>query len=86
MAEMRPIARCYNRDFADSESFVTCTLLGSLSQYKISAASKETGMAWSIDVEGLEKVNCMRSNGTYVAVGGFSNGGRGLVEVYEVPQ
>ena len=41
-------------------------------------------MVWSEETKGLEKVNCMRSNGTYIAVGGFSNGGKGLIEVYGV--
>jgi len=69
-------------DFADSETFVTCTLLGSLSQYSIGVGSTGTGMVWSGDVKELEKVNCMRSNGTYIVVGGFSSGGKGLAEVY----
>ena len=67
------------RDFAGLEDFVTCTLLGSLSQYEVGAGSTKI---WSRSAEKLEKVNCMRSNGKYIAVGGFSNGGKGLVEVY----
>jgi hypothetical protein len=63
---------------------VTCTLLGSLAQYKVSAGSMEDGIVWSRDMEQLEKVNCMRSNGAHIVVGGFSNGGKGLVEVYGV--
>ena len=39
-------------------------------------------MVWSRDLKGLERVNCMRSNGTYIVAGGFSNCGKGLVEVY----
>lgn len=74
------IESCHHRDFAGSENFVTCTLLGSLSQYEVGAGSTKI---WSRAVEKLEKVNCMRSNGKYVVVGGFSNGGEGLVEVYE---
>ena len=76
------IERCYHRDFVDPENFVTCTLLGSLSQYKIGVGLTETGVVWSKGVANLEKVNCMRSTGTHIAVGGFSNGGKGLVEVY----
>lgn len=61
---------------------MACTLLGSLSQYNVSVGSSETGIVWSRGVKELEKVNCMRSNGTYIVVGGFSNGGKGLAEVY----
>lgn len=61
---------------------MACTLLGSLSQYKVGVGSAEVGMVWSRDTKELEKVNCMRSNGTYIVVGGFSDGGKGLVEVY----
>lgn len=80
----KPIENRHRRDFTTSETFVTCTLLGSLSQYKIGAGSTEDGIVWSRAVEQLEKVNAMRSNGTYVVVGGFSDGGKGLVEVYGV--
>ncbi|KAF9645295.1 WD40 repeat-like protein [Thelephora ganbajun] len=69
-------------DFADSESFLTCTLLGSLSRYNASVGSTETGIVWSRDVKELKKANCMQSNRTYIVVGGFSNGGKGLAEVY----
>ena len=72
---------CY-RDFVDSEHFTTCTLLGSLSQYQVGVGPTEAGIVWSRKVEQLEKVNCMRQNGSCIAVGGFSNGGKGLVEVY----
>ena len=40
-------------------------------------------MVWSRNVKELEKVNCMRSNGMYTVVGGFSSGSKGLAEVYE---
>jgi len=53
-------------DFTTSESFVACTLMGSLSQYKVGAGSTEGGIVWSRDVEQLEKVNCMRSNGAFI--------------------
>jgi hypothetical protein len=76
------VERCNYRDFADSASLITCTLLGSLSRYNVSVGSTETGVVWSRDMKELEKVNCMRSNGTYIVVGGFSNGGKGLAEVY----
>jgi len=69
-------------DFVGSEDLVTCTLLGSLSWYEVGVESTLATMNWSRNVERLEKVNCMRSNGKYVAVGGFSNDGKGLVEVY----
>jgi len=72
----------YRRDFMDPENFVTCTLLGSLSLYNIDVAPTGTTSVWSRGVVDLEKVNCMRSNGTHIAVGGFSNGGKGLIEVY----
>jgi hypothetical protein len=71
----------HHRDFASLDNFVTCTLLGSLSQYEVGAGSTKI---WSRAVEQLEKVNCMRSNGKHVVVGGFYNGGKGLVEVYGV--
>jgi hypothetical protein len=61
---------------------VACTLLGSLSQHSIGVGSTGTEMVWSRDGKELEKVNCMRSNGAYIVVGGFSSGGKGLVEVY----
>ena len=80
--ETELIERCYHRDFVDPENFVTCTLLGSLSQYKIGVGPTGTGVVWSKGVADLKKVNCMRSNGTRIAVGGFSNDGKGLVEVY----
>jgi hypothetical protein len=80
--EMKLIEGCRYRDFVDSESFVTCTLLGSLSQYNVGVGSTETRMVWSRNVKELEKVNCIRSNSTYIVVGGFANGGKGLVEVY----
>jgi len=70
-------------DFAGSETFVTCTLLGSLSQYSIGVRSTGTEVVWSRNVKELEKVNCVRSNGMYIVVGGFSSGSKGLVEVYE---
>ena len=79
---MELIGYCCNRDFADSESFATCTLLGSLSQYKIGVGPTEAEMVWSRNSEGLEKVNCMRSHSAYIVVGGFSNDGKGLVEIY----
>ena len=82
IAETRLIECFHHRDFADSESLVTCTLLGSLSQYEVGVESTETAMVWSKDTKGLEKVNCMRSNGSYIVVGGFSNDGRGCFEVY----
>jgi hypothetical protein len=66
----------------DSENFVICTLLGLLSQYNMGIGSTGTKMVWSRDTEELEKVNCMGSNGRYTVVGGFSHGGKGLVEVY----
>jgi len=69
-------------DFVGSENLVTCTLLGSLSRYEVGVESTLATMNWSRNVERLEKVNCMRSNGKYVAVGGFLNDGKGLVEVY----
>jgi len=79
---MNLIERYHKRDFADSESFVTCTLLGSLSKCKVGVGSTETETVWSRDAKELERVNSMRSNGVYIVVGGFSNGGKGLVEVY----
>ena len=80
--EVELIDHCHHSDFVDSESLVTCTLLGSLSQYTIGVESTGSGVVWSKNVKELEKVNCMRSNGTHLVVGGFSNGGKGLVEVY----
>lgn len=77
-----PTESFHYRDFATPENFVACTLLGSLSQYEVGDGSTKARMVWSRNVEQLEKVNCMRSNGKYAVVGGFSNGGRGLVEVY----
>jgi hypothetical protein len=77
------IEHCHCRDFADSESLITCTLLGSLSQHNVGVGSTGTRTVWSRDVKELEKVNCMRSNGTYIVIGGFSNGCKGLAEVYE---
>ena len=68
------------RGFADSESFVTCTLLGSLSRWKVGAEG--IGAFWSRNVTQLEKVNCMQSGGIYLAVAGFSSDSKGLVEVY----
>lgn len=79
---MKLIERSYRREFTGSEGIVACTLLGSLSQYTMGAGSTDAGMVWSTDVKELEKVNCMRSNGAHIVVGGFSNGGKGLVEVY----
>lgn len=64
------------------ENFVVCTLLGLLSQYSMGIGSTETKMVWFRDAEELEKINCMGSNGSYIVVGGFSHGGKGLVEVY----
>ena len=61
---------------------MTCTLLGLLSQYNVGIESTEIKMVWSRDVEELEKVNCMGLNGRHIVVGGFSHGGKGLVEVY----
>ena len=81
-SEMNLIECCHKRDFVDSESFVTCTLLGFLSQHMVGVGSTETKTVWSREAKELEKANCVRSNGTYIAVGGFSNGGKGLVEVY----
>ena len=72
----------HHRDFANPENFVTCSLLGSLSQYNIGVESTGTRIVWSREVRELKKVNCMRSDGTRIVVGGFSNGGKGLVEVY----
>ena len=63
---------------------MTCTLLGSLSQYSVGVGSTGIEMVWSRDVKELEKVNCMRSNDTYIVVGGFSSGGKGVAEVYGV--
>jgi len=80
--EMNLIECHHERDFVDSERFMTCTLLGSLSQCKVDVGSTETKTVWSRVAKELEKVNSMRSNGTYIVVGGFSNGGKGLVEVY----
>lgn len=80
LVAMKLIGCC--RDFADPGSFVTCTLLGSLSRYDVGAMPTEIRMIWSKDVRELGKVNCMRANSAYVVVGGFSNGGKGLVEVY----
>lgn len=77
-----PTSSHHHRDFAGSDNFVTCTLLGLLSQHEVGMGPTRTGMIWSRHVEQLEKVNYMRSNGKYVAVGGFSDGGKGLVEVY----
>lgn len=68
--------------FTDSESFVTCTLLGSLSRWKVGARSTGDGAVWSRNVEHLEKVNCTQSNGLYFAVAGFASDSKGLVEVY----
>jgi len=66
----------------DSGSFVACTLLGSLSQYNVGVGSTGNHIVWSKEAKELEKVNCMRSNGTYIVVGGFSSDRKGLVEVY----
>ena len=79
---MNLIERCYSRDFANPENFVACTLLGSLSQYNIGDGSTGIRVVWSKVVASMEKVNCMQSNGAHIAVGGFSNGGKGLVELY----
>ena len=77
-----PIKSSNRRNFAGSENLVVCTLLGSLSRYDVGVGSTEAEMIWSRHVEQLAKVNCMRSNEKYVVVGGFSNDGKGLVEVY----
>ena len=61
---------------------MACTLLGSLSRYNLNVESKEAQMVWSREAKGLEKVNCMQSNGIHIVAGGFSYGGKGLVEVY----
>lgn len=79
---MRNLISHHCRDFASSEDFVACTILGSFSKYKVGVDSTKARMIWSRDAEKLEKVNCIRSNGDYVVVGGFSNDGKGLVEVY----
>ncbi|KAI0748517.1 WD40 repeat-like protein [Daedaleopsis nitida] len=71
--------------FTGADAFVTCSLLGIITQYLVSLnaeGSLEAAKNWSAVTSGLEKVNAMAADGPYVVLGGFDTKGKGIVEVW----
>lgn len=64
---------------------LTCTLLGRLALHVVSYDSGQgihPDTKWAGNVVNLEKVNAIAANGEWLAIGGFSKDGAGLVEVW----
>lgn len=65
--------------FNDSSSLTTCTLLGTVTNYRL--ADGEWSVIWTTNVKQLAKVNCMQFQGSLTVFGGFDASGKGVVEV-----
>ncbi|KAH9901554.1 WD40 repeat-like protein [Cubamyces lactineus] len=71
--------------FRESGQLLTCSLLGALSEYKVSRdaqGSLQATQVWSSTVTSIEKVNAMAIGQTSLVVGGFGKDGKGVVEVW----
>jgi hypothetical protein len=75
-------------DFISGDSIVACTLLGVLSSFELKRS--EDGAltlekVWTKDVSGIiAKVNALVGNENYVIVGGITQDGKGVTQVYSL--
>ncbi|KDQ60768.1 hypothetical protein JAAARDRAFT_124475 [Jaapia argillacea MUCL 33604] len=81
--------------FINSSTFLTCTLLGTLTCHSLSrivdgdgTPSLQSKVEWTTEPEELAKVNSVSIQGDWIAVGGFNKDGKGLVEIWStrIPQ
>jgi len=70
--------------FNDSSRLTACTLLGKIVHYALHDGSWT--VTWETYVKQLTKVNSMQTQENLIAVGGFDAGGKGVVEVFHIPQ
>ncbi|KAI0664646.1 WD40 repeat-like protein [Cubamyces menziesii] len=71
--------------FRESGQLFTCSLLGVLSEYKVSRDAQallQATQVWSSSVTSVEKVNTMAIGHTWLVVGGFGEDEKGVVEVW----
>lgn len=68
---------------------LTCTLLGKLALHVVSYddnTRSRLDTKWTGEVVELQKVNAIAATNNWLAVGGFSEGGAGLVEVWKITE
>ncbi|EKM55195.1 uncharacterized protein PHACADRAFT_95688 [Phanerochaete carnosa HHB-10118-sp] len=82
-----PVVSC---DFApNATALLTSTLLGRLARHDISYDDQQklhVNTAWRAEVRNLVKVNGIALNDKYLAVGGITKDGKGLVEVWSLDE
>nr|VWO98043.1 N/A [Ganoderma boninense] len=72
--------------FTHADRFLTCSLLGVLTEYSISRDADGELVAtksWTTVTKALEKVNAMAADQSRILVGGFTKEGKGVVEVWQ---
>ncbi|KAJ2971280.1 hypothetical protein NUW54_g12539 [Trametes sanguinea] len=71
--------------FRDAERLLTCSLLGSIAEFKISRDSSgmlQAEKTWSSSTSSMEKVNAIAASQFRLVIGGFGKDGKGVVEVW----
>ncbi|KAI8989687.1 WD40 repeat-like protein [Trametes punicea] len=74
--------------FRDSEQLFTCSLLGAVTEFRVSRDSNGALQAvktWTSSASALEKVNAMAVSHAWLVVGGFGQDGKGMVEIWHNP-
>ncbi|KAJ3007670.1 hypothetical protein NUW54_g3458 [Trametes sanguinea] len=69
--------------FRDAERLLTCSLLGSIAEFKISRDSSgmlQAEKTWSSSTSSMEKVNAIAASQFRLVIGGFGKDGKGVVE------
>jgi len=73
--------------FSDSRKLITSTLLGVITQYHLiydqAEASVVIQQLWQKESPRLTKVNALIADDKRIIVGGFSNQGRGVIEIWK---
>jgi hypothetical protein len=70
--------------FRGPTTIICCTLLGIISQYRLSRDPLRLTLVFAKGTEGLEKVNTLAIEGCSLAVGGFGKDKRGIIELWSI--
>ncbi|KAH7906370.1 WD40-repeat-containing domain protein [Hygrophoropsis aurantiaca] len=72
--------------FIGPRSFLTCTLLGKVTQHEICGSSEENNLSlttsWTKTVEHTVKVNALIAVDEWIIIGGFGKDGKGVTECW----
>jgi hypothetical protein len=70
--------------FRDPTTIICCTLLGIISQFRLSRDPLRLTLVFAKGTDGLAKVNTLAIEGCWLAVGGFGKDKRGIVELWSI--